>query len=233
MPSSRLCRPRRSLSYNRPTRQFCRERLPVSALRRSATRRIYTIGRQMELIWPMVLISPESLTAPGIAMSTLWSFTDGNSGEFIYSPLAQGKDGNFYGTTIEGGSSGVGTVFKVTTNGSLTTLFSFNINNGAIPYGGLVLGKDSLFYGTAFEGGTYGDGTMFKITTAGSFTSLTTFNGNNGMFPVAGLVQGSDGNFYGTALEGGVYGYGTIFRMTTSGVLTTLASFNNTDGRSE
>jgi uncharacterized repeat protein (TIGR03803 family) len=176
------------------------------------------------------VLSVISVTAPGITMSTLWSFTDGNSGEFLYSPLAQGRDGNFYGTTLEGGPSGDGTLFRVTTNGALTTLFSFNGNNGAFPYGGLDLGKDGFFYGTAFTGGTYGDGTMFKITTAGSFTSLTTFNENNGMYPVAGLVQGSDGFLYGTAYEGGAYGYGTVFRMTTGAALTTLVSFNYTDG---
>jgi uncharacterized repeat protein (TIGR03803 family) len=176
------------------------------------------------------VLSVISVTAPGIAMSTMWSFTDGNSGEFPYSPLAQAKDGSLYGTTIEGGTSGEGTIFKVTTNGALTTLLSFNVNNGAIPYGGLVLGKDSFFYGTAYTGGTYGDGTTFRITTAGTLTTLTTFNGNNGMFPMAGLMQGSDGNFYGTALEGGAYGYGTVFRMTASGALTTLVSFNYADG---
>ncbi len=176
------------------------------------------------------VLSVISVTAPGITMFTLWSFTDGTSGEFPYSPLAQGKDNNFYGTTIEGGTYGDGTVFKYTTNGTLTTLLSFNGNNGAIPYGGLFLGKDNYFYGTAFGGGTYGDGTTFRITTAGAFTSLATLNGINGSYPVAGLVQGSDGNFYGTTYEGGAYGFGTVFRMTTGGTLTTLAAFNSNDG---
>lgn len=177
------------------------------------------------------VLSVISVTAPGITMSPLFSFpANGRSGEFLYSPVAQGKDGNFYGTTIEGGTNGGGTVFKITTNGTLTTLFSFNNTNGAIPYGGLVLGKDGYFYGTAYIGGAYDDGLTFRITTGGAFSALTTFNGNNGENPVAGLVQGSDGNFYGTTLQGGAYGYGTIFRMTVSGVLTTLVSFNYNDG---
>jgi len=176
------------------------------------------------------LLSTAVVTSPGVTMTTLSSFTNGSSGEFPYSPLTQGNDGNFYGTTIEGGALGDGTVFRVTTNGMLTTLYSFNGSTGAIPYAGLDLGKDGFLYGAAFTGGIYGDGTVFRITTGGSISILTTLNGNDGMYPVGGLVQGSDGNFYGTTLEGGVYGYGTIFRLTTSGILTTLVSFNNTDG---
>ena len=176
------------------------------------------------------VLSVISVTAPGVTLSTLWSFTGGNSGKFLYSPLAQGRDGNFYGTTIEGGTSSDGTVFRVNTNGSLTTLFSFNGNNGATPYGGLALGRDGFFYGTAFSGGSYSNGTVFRITTGGVLSTLTTFNGNNGMNPVAGLVLGSDGFFYGTAYQGGAYGYGTVFRVSISGALTTLVSFNYTDG---
>jgi uncharacterized repeat protein (TIGR03803 family) len=169
------------------------------------------------------------VSVSGLAMSTLWSFEDG-SGVTPYSPLTQGTDGNLYGTTVQGGTEGDGTVFKVTTNGAFTTLASFNVNNGAIPYAGLFLGKDGYLYGAADLGGFYGDGTLFSVTTAGTITVLKSLNGNNGMFPVAGMVQGSDGNFYGTAQEGGAYGFGTIFRMTTSGAVTTLVSFDDNDG---
>ena len=62
--------------------------------------------------------------------------------------LVLGGDGNFYGTTAAGGSSGYGTVFKVTTNGVLTSLVSFNDANGAYPSAGLVFGRDGNFYGT-------------------------------------------------------------------------------------
>ncbi len=175
------------------------------------------------------LLSVIPVTAPGVALSTLCSFTGGN-GAFLYSPLTQGNDGYLYGTTLEGGANGYGAVFKAGTNGTLATQFSFNYNNGGYPYAGLVLGNDSYFYGATYEGGTYGDGTIFKMTSAGSVAFQIQLNDQNGLFPVSGLVQGTDGNFYGTTLEGGNYGYGTIFKTTRAGGLTTLVSFNNTDG---
>src|SRR5208283_4562892 len=121
----------------------------------------------------------------------------------------------FYGTTSHGGTNGDGTVFKISTNGALTSLYSFTGgNDGAYPYAGLVQGSDGSFYGTTDEGGTNGGGgTVFKISTNGAFTSLYSFSGsgNDGANPQAGLVQGSDGNFYGTTSGGGTNGWGTVF----------------------
>ena len=84
--------------------------------------------------------------------------------------LVQGRDGNFYGTTYQGGITnasafyGWGTVFQVATNGTLTTLFSFNGTNGGNPYASLVLGSDGDFYGTTSTGGKYGKGTIFRLS---------------------------------------------------------------------
>lgn len=176
------------------------------------------------------VLSTLPVTASNVTLSTLWSFTDGTSGEYLYSPVKQATDGNLYGTTVEGGTDGIGTLFKLTTNGTLTTLLSFNDTDGAILYGGLFQGKDGFLYGAAAEGGTYGDGVIFKASTSGSLGILTELNGNNGSFPVAGMIQGADGNFYGTTLEGGAYGEGTVFRETTGGALTTLVAFKGLDG---
>jgi uncharacterized repeat protein (TIGR03803 family) len=175
------------------------------------------------------VLSVIPVTVPGLAMSPLWSFNDISSGETPYSPLTQGLDGNFYGTTLEGGVDGDGTVFKVTTNGVLVTLLPFDYTDGALPYGGLAF-SSGFFYGTTEAGGIHGDGTLFRMTATGGITTLSTFNGDNGNYPIAGMTPGSDGNFYGTTLEGGDYGYGTIFRMTAAGALATLVSFNYTDG---
>jgi len=81
---------------------------------------------------------------------------------------------NLYGTTVAGGSTGAGTVFRVTPEGVLTTLFTFNNTNGPHP-NGLVLANDGTFYGTTAFGGTNSFGTIFNVTTNGVFTTLFQF----------------------------------------------------------
>ena len=79
--------------------------------------------------------------------------------------LVQGSDGNFYGTTSEGGdANGDGTVFEMTPAGVLTTLVFFNGNNGQGPQGNLVQGSDGSFYGVTYSGGSDDNGTVFKLT---------------------------------------------------------------------
>jgi uncharacterized repeat protein (TIGR03803 family) len=164
------------------------------------------------------------------ALTSLYSFTDGLGGGYSVSGLIQGTDGNFYGTRYEGGSNSFGTVFTLTTNGTLATLVSFANTNGANPYAGLVQGSDGNFYGTTVNGGDGGYGTVFEVTTNGMLTTLASFAGTNGANPYGELVQGADGNFYGTTVNGGDGGYGTVFMVTTSGTLKTLVSFASTNG---
>jgi uncharacterized repeat protein (TIGR03803 family) len=177
---------------------------------------------------------------PSGKLTTLYSFcnigcTDG------YNPnagLVQATNGNFYGTTLEGGANGEGTVFKITPSGELTTLYSFcsqsGCTDGALPYAGLIQATDGNFYGTTYEGGTTdcnaGCGTVFKITPSGKLTTLHSFNFTDGANPYAALVQATNGNLYGTTYNGGAYGPGTVFKITPSGELTTLHSFEGADG---
>jgi uncharacterized repeat protein (TIGR03803 family) len=141
--------------------------------------------------------------------------------------LVIGPDGNFYGTTFDGGSNNAGTIFRLTADGTLTSLFSFNTTNGLGPEAGLAVGKDGNFYGTtAFGGGPASSGTVFRFATNGTLTTLGTFNGTNGAVPICQLVMDAIGNFYGTASEQGPTIVGTVFRVGTNGVLSTLVAFN-------
>ena len=188
---------------------------------------------------------------PAGALTTLYSFcaqANCADGAMPYAGLVRAPDGNFYGTTLGGGSNNgcslgsgsCGTVFKITPGGTLTTLYSFcaqpGCADGGNPYAGLVQGSDGNFYGTTFGRGANGYGTVFQITPAGALTSLHSFTGADGQYPFAGLVQATDGNFYGTTGGGGAYctansGCGTAFKMTPSGSLTTLHSFDGNDGK--
>jgi uncharacterized repeat protein (TIGR03803 family) len=163
---------------------------------------------------------------PIVTVKTLYSFTGGADGSFPYGGLTVGNDGNFYGTTAEGGTNGgYGTVFKITTNGAFNSLTSFNFTDGSEPTGALTLGHDGNFFGAA-------DDTVFKVTTNGGLTSLTSINGTNGDGLWAGLTPGNDGNLYGAAELGGTSAHssGTVFKVTTNGVLQWAASFNDTNG---
>jgi uncharacterized repeat protein (TIGR03803 family) len=189
----------------------------------------------MRLLLAAVLVLPAFGAQAGVVFTNFYSFTGGNDGGSPEAGLVQGSDGNFYGTTSHGGTNGDGTVFKISTNGALTSLYSFTGgNDGAYPYAGLVQGSDGNFYGTTSGGGTNGDGTVFQISTNRALTSLYSFTGgNDGGEPYAGLVQGSDGNFYSTTSGGGTNGDGTVFKISTNRALTSLYSFTGgNDGSS-
>jgi uncharacterized repeat protein (TIGR03803 family) len=190
---------------------------------------------------------------PAGKLTTLYSFcaqigsngscADGNN---PVSGLLLTTNGNFYGTTYDGGvgycGGACGTVFELTPAGKLSRLHSFcekaGCADGQYPNGGLVQATNGKFYGTASNGGTFNNGgTVFEITAAGKLTTLYRFCAQPtckwGGGPVAGLVQGTDGNLYGAATYGGTSmncpailpGCGTIFKITLAGKLTKLYNF--------
>lgn len=107
-----------------------------------------------------------------------------------------------------------GTIFKVTADGVLTTLHTFNGTDGTAPHTGLILASDGNFYGTTSSGGSYNKGTIYRITPQGTFTSLVSFNGNNGENPRGPLLEGADGNLYVAVYSGGPSGSGgTVARI--------------------
>lgn len=94
----------------------------------------------------------------------LHDFTGGRDGGGPKATLALGSDGNFYGTTFAGGDSRLGSIFRITTKGVLTSLYSFNGGSaGKFPQAALVEGSESNFYGLASAGGAYNMGTLFTL----------------------------------------------------------------------
>src|SRR5277367_189361 len=145
--------------------------------------------------------------------------------------VAQGVDGNLYSTTPAGGSGGLGAVFKITAQGAISVLYSFDGTHGKAPYSGLTLGTNGNFYGTASLGGSNNLGVIFQITPAGAYTVLHTFAMTDGYTPYAPPIQAADGNFYGTTTLGGSSAYGTVYKLTPAGAYTVLHSFDLTNGR--
>ena len=161
------------------------------------------------------------------AVTILNSFAGVKDAAAPVAALIQATDGNFYGTTLLGGASGQGTVFKMTPAGTVTVLHVFaGGTDGAQPAAALIQATDGNFYGTTESGGASGKGTVFRMTPSGTVTVLHAFSGGaDGSLPVAPLIQATDGNFYGTASAGGASGNGTVFKMTPSGTVTVLYAF--------
>ena len=168
------------------------------------------------------------------SLTALVSF-NGSNGDGPFSSLLLASDGNFYGTTIVGGSTGYGTVFKISAEGSLQTLYNFcsklNCADGSSPWAGLTQGADGNFYGTTVYGGfnpscqyAGGCGTIYRITPQGALTTLFSFDGESYGFPYTTLLQAKDGNFYGTSSYTDKND-GAIFKVTPAGKLTILHQF--------
>ena len=142
--------------------------------------------------------------------------------------LAQGRDGNLYGTAPLGGASGRGGVFMITPAGAYSVVRSFD-STMANPYSGLTLGNDGNFYGATYAGGAFLFGTVFRITPGGVVTVLHSFKVVEGAGPYAPPIQGADGNFYGTTSIGAL-GYGSVYKVTPAGAFTVLYAFDSTHG---
>jgi uncharacterized repeat protein (TIGR03803 family) len=212
------------------------------------------------LLSMLALFIATAIASPAQTYTTLFSF-DGTDGNGSLAGLVQATNGDLYGTTISGGdataacnflATGCGTIFKITPNGTLTTLYKFCAESGCLdgasPAGGLAQATNGDFYGTTSGGGAnsnplcvaaylleVGCGTIFKITPGGTLTTLYSFCAQSGCTdgadPIGGLVQAANGDLYGTTIAGGANtspsgnGGGTVFKITPGGLLTTLYSF--------
>jgi len=196
------------------------------------------LGRRASVAF--LLCVATAMALPGQTFTTLAVFADvpgahcdHNGYCSPYAGLVQGTDGNYYGTT-----SGQSSVFQISPEGVLTTVYGFKGAPG-VPdvYGGVIQATNGDFYGTTLRGGVQQDGSVFSVSANGALRTLHVFGGADGAAPFAGLVQGTDGNFYGTTSQGGPNvcpstgtTCGTVFKITPGGKLTTLHVFDGSDG---
>jgi uncharacterized repeat protein (TIGR03803 family) len=159
------------------------------------------------------------------AEQVLYNFQNGRDGGLPQAGLVFDSAGNLYGTTNGGGTSAVGTVFKLLpTRGGVWTekvLHSFTGGtDGARPTASLTLDANGNLYGTTQAGGT-GNGVVFKLSphhgTTWTETVLHTFTGGlDGQFPSSNVIFDSFGNLYGTTAAGGSKNFGVVFQLTPS-----------------
>jgi uncharacterized repeat protein (TIGR03803 family) len=164
--------------------------------------------------------------SPQGVFTTLYGFSGTNDGSGAYSPLLLAADGNLYGVTYTQGANGGGTIYKITTSGTLTTLYGFcavngmvNCQDGKSAIAGLIQDAAGNIYGETTQGGDFGHGTVFRLTPGGTYSVLHSFQfATDGDGPQGRLVQSStDGNLYGTTYLGGVGSEGTVFRLAPDG----------------
>jgi uncharacterized repeat protein (TIGR03803 family) len=159
------------------------------------------------------------------------SFAGGTDGARPNAGLVQDAAGNFYGTTQYGGSGcdgqGCGTVFRISTSGQETILYSFgDVPDGASPLGGVAVDSSGTIYGTTWLGGIHSFGTVFQLDSSGNETVLHSFaGGDDGANPLDAPVLDSAGNLYGTTAAAGVNFFGTLFMVDTASNESVLYSF--------
>jgi uncharacterized repeat protein (TIGR03803 family) len=203
--------------------------------------RAATAALAIAVVFALTVVLASPAQAQVWTEQVLHSFGNGSDGAYP-SGMVFDSAGNLYGTTSEGGTYGIGTVFELTPNGHggriEHVLFSFNGPDGAQPLGGVIFDAAGNLFGTTQDGWDSSIGTVFELTPTGGggWTEqvLHNFNGD-GYDPEAGLVMDNAGNLYGTTGGGNQdYPYGTVFELspTVGGEWTAkvLHSFNGADG---
>lgn len=161
----------------------------------------------------------------GWTESVVYGFGEPGDGSELFGGVVLDDAGSLYGTTARGGSSGAGTVFKLTYSpGSGWTediLYNFQYgNDGGDSYAGLIFDQSGNLYGTVPDGGQGGGGTVFELTPSGSgwnFALVYSFTGNEFCGPWGPLVMDRAGSLYGTTYCDGANGAGNVFKLTPSG----------------
>jgi uncharacterized repeat protein (TIGR03803 family) len=156
----------------------------------------------------------------GYTESVLYSFS-GPDGAIPYAGLVFDKNGNLFGTTAGGGTTGSGTVFELTyvpgVGWTEHALYSFqNAVDGSGPRGGVIFDSAGNLYGTVWAGGNGNSGTVFELSPSGNtwtFKLLYSFTGEANCGPAATLSMDGAGNLYGTTQCDGIYGNGSAFKL--------------------
>ncbi|HEX3449922.1 MAG TPA: choice-of-anchor tandem repeat GloVer-containing protein [Isosphaeraceae bacterium] len=155
----------------------------------------------------------------------IYSFTGGNDGEYTDTELVMDRAGNLYGTSVQGGMFGGGTVFQLSPTGGTwihTVLYDFTGGpDGGEPYKGVTLDAHGNLYGTAVTGGggscEGGCGVVYKLTNSGGVWTQTVLHaftgGEDGSGPGSPVAFDQHGNLFGTTPTAGVNGYGTVYEM--------------------
>lgn len=176
-----------------------------------------------------------SIDINGTGYQLRHSFVDSTDGSAPRSLLIL-VGNTLYGTTPNGGPmGGLGTIFKINTNGtgfSLLHTFTGGATDGISPFAGLTVSGNTL-YGTTHQGGSSNFGVIYQINTSGSgFSVLHSFSGPDGKFPESGLTFLGD-TLYGTTTEGGANSDGVLFSFNPStGAYSDLVDFSGTGGAS-
>jgi uncharacterized repeat protein (TIGR03803 family) len=188
-------------------------------------------------------------TAPNGNLGNVFEITAGGQYKVLYNFGSQPGDGTaprdfgglafrggkLYGTTFEGGATGVGTVFDLTLKGKEKVLHTFGVQSGdgVYPAAGVIFDKAGNLYGTTEEGGPYnsfcggGCGIVYEVTKTGEEKVLYSFGAQfqDAAFPIANLTFDKAGNLYGTTGTGGLYQHGAVFELSPTGAEKLVYSF--------
>ena len=184
-------------------------------------------SRQSVRIFAVVILLAAATAAAASTTKLLYSFAGGTDGEYTDTELVMDSAGNLYGTSVQGGTFGGGTVFQVTPAGVHTVLYNFTGgSDGGEPYKGVTLDAQGNLYGTAVTGGGGGSceggcGVVFKLANDGGTWTQSVIHaftgGADGSGPGSPVSFDARGNLYGTTPTGGASNMGTVYRMSPDG----------------